>query len=117
MTEETENAESTSGPDRASANSEGEVLAQNDSLIPDLGVLSRVKVTLTVDVGQTQITLRDLIRLSEGSVLELDRLAGDPLEVLANGVPIAKGEVVVVGEKFGVRLGEIVEARRRVKNI
>ncbi|MEM8579204.1 MAG: flagellar motor switch protein FliN [Pseudomonadota bacterium] len=117
MTEETEHATEAAQPQATAHGAEGEILEQADSVIPDLGVLSRVKVTLTVDVGQTQITLRDLIRLNEGSVLELDRLAGDPLEVLANGVPIAKGEVVVVGEKFGVRLGEIVEARRRVKNL
>ena len=94
-----------------------ERLDEQPATIPDLGILSRVKVNLTVEVGQTHLTLRDLIRLGEGSVLELDRLARDTLHVLANGLCIAKGEVVMVGEKFGIRLGEVVEARKRLDNI
>lgn len=95
----------------------GEVIEDRNSPPPELGLLSRVKVGLTVEVGQAQLTLRDLIRLGEGSVVELDRMAGDPLDILANGVRIAKGEVVVVGDKFGIRLGEIVDARRRVEKL
>jgi flagellar motor switch protein FliN/FliY len=55
------------------------------------------------------------LRLSEGSVLELDRLAGDPLDILINGTMIAKGEVVMVGERFGIRFGEIIEPEKRVE--
>ena len=126
MTDETEHAAPpqvqktapTSDTGAATRASTGEVLDnKSDAPIPDLGVLSRVKVSLTVEVGKAKITLGDLLRLGEGSVLELERLAGDPLEVLANGLPIAKGEVVVVGENYGVRLGEIVEARSRVENV
>lgn len=95
----------------------GEVLQDENSRYPDLGLLSRVNVSVTVEVGQTQITLQELIRLNEGSVVELDRIAGDPLDILVNGTAIAKGEVVVVGEKFGIRFGEIVDARQRLENV
>ena len=61
--------------------------------------------------------IRDLLRLNEGSVIELDRLAGDPLDILANGTIIAKGEVVMVGERFGIRFSEIVDPEKRVENI
>jgi flagellar motor switch protein FliN/FliY len=70
---------------------------------------------MTVEVGRSEITIRDLLRLSEGSVLELDRLAGDPLDILINGTMIAKGEVVMVGERFGIRFGEIIEPEKRVE--
>jgi flagellar motor switch protein FliN len=72
---------------------------------------------MTVEVGRSEITIRDLLRLSEGSVLELERLAGDPLDILVNGTKIAKGEVVMVGERFGIRFGEIVEPEKRVESI
>ncbi|MEL6550214.1 MAG: flagellar motor switch protein FliN [Pseudomonadota bacterium] len=84
---------------------------------PDIGLLARVKVNVTVEVGQAQMSLQDLVRLNEGAVVELDRMAGDPLDILANGTKIARGEVVVVGEKFGIRFGEIVEARERLENL
>ena len=70
---------------------------------------------MTVEVVRSEITIRDLLRLSEGSVLELDRLAGDPLDILINGTMIAKGEVVMVGERFGIRFGEIIEPEKRVE--
>ena len=66
--------------------------------IENLRVLENIEVRLTVEVGRTEITIRDLLRLSEGSVVELDRLAGDPLDILINGTMIARGEVVMVGE-------------------
>jgi flagellar motor switch protein FliN/FliY len=83
----------------------------------DLGLLANVRVSMTVEVGNTQITLQDLLRLNEGSVVELDRMAGDPLDILVNGTPIAKGEVVVVGEKFGIRFGDIVDPRQRIETV
>ncbi len=82
-----------------------------------LGMLGNVKVAMTVEVGRTQITLQDLLRLNEGSVVELDRMAGDPLDILVNGTPIAKGEVVVVGEKFGIRFGDIVDPKARFESV
>jgi flagellar motor switch protein FliN/FliY len=83
----------------------------------NLRVLENIDVQMTVEVGRSEITIRDLLRLSEGSILELDRLAGDPLDILINGTMIAKGEVVMVGERFGIRFGEIVEPEKRVESI
>ena len=83
----------------------------------NLRVLENIEVQMTVEVGRSEITIRDLLRLSEGSVMELDRLAGDPLDILVNGTMIAKGEVVMVGERFGIRFGEIVEPEKRVESI
>ena len=61
--------------------------------------------------------IRDLLKLNEGSVVELDRLAGDPLDILANGTTIAKGEVVMVGERFGIRFTEVADPEERVQNL
>ncbi|WP_352232111.1 flagellar motor switch protein FliN [Marivivens sp. LCG002] len=82
-----------------------------------LKLLESIEVKLTVEVGRTELTIRDLLRLSEGSVVELDRLAGDPLDVLVNGTAIAKGEVVVVGERFGIRVAEIIDPEKRAESI
>lgn len=82
-----------------------------------LGMLSSVKLKMTVEVGRTQITIEELLRLSEGAVVELDRMAGDPLDILVNGTPIAKGEVVVIGERFGIRFGDIIDPKERLENL
>ena len=83
----------------------------------NLKVLENIDVRLTVEVGNAEIKIRDLLRLNEGSVIELDRLAGDPLDILVNGTMIAQGEVVMVGERFGVRFSEIVDPEKRVESI
>ena len=83
----------------------------------NLKVLENIDVMLTVEVGRTEITIRDLLRLNEGSVVELDRLAGDPLDIMVNNTKIAKGEVVMVGERFGARFGEIVDPEKRMESI
>ena len=85
--------------------------------VDNLRVLENIDVTLTVEVGQTEIKIRDLLRLNEGSVIELDRLAGDPLDILVNGTIIARGEVVMVGERFGIRFSEIVSPEKRMENL
>ena len=85
--------------------------------IENLRVLENIEVRMTVEVWRTEITIRDLLRLNEGSVVELDRLAGDPLDILINGTMIARGEVVMVGERFGVRFGEIVDLEKRVQGL
>lgn len=84
-------------------------------MVENLKVLENIDVMLTVEVGRTQITIRELLRLNEGSVVELDRLAGDPLDILVNNTKIAKGEIVMVGERFGVRFGEIIDPEQRVE--
>ena len=83
----------------------------------NLRVLENIDVKLTVEVGSAELKIRELLRLNEGSVIELDRLAGDPLDILINGTMIAKGEVVMVGERFGIRFVEIVEPQKRIESV
>ena len=90
---------------------------KDSSAANNLRVLENIDVKLTVEVGNTEIKIRDLLRLNEGSVVELDRLAGEPLDILANGTMIAKGEVVMVGERFGIRLTEVVDPEERFQNL
>lgn len=85
--------------------------------VENLKVLENIDIELTVEVGRAEITIRDLLRLNEGSVIELDRLAGDPLDILVNGTKIARGEVVMIGERFGVRFGEVVEPEKRMESV
>jgi flagellar motor switch protein FliN/FliY len=85
--------------------------------IDNLKVLENIEVKLTVEVGSTELKIRDLLRLNEGSVVELERLAGDPLDILANGVKIAKGEVVMVGERLGKRFTEFTNPENRVQKL
>ena len=87
------------------------------SSLENLRVLENIDVKLTVEVGGAEIKLRDLLRINEGSVIELERLAGDPLDILANGTIIAKGEVVMIGERFGIRFTEVVDPKERVQNL
>ncbi|MDA9159229.1 MAG: flagellar motor switch protein FliN [Paracoccaceae bacterium] len=82
-----------------------------------LKVLENIEVDMSIEVGRTEISIRDLLRLNEGSVVELDRLAGEPLDILINGTMIAKGEVVMVGERFGIRFSEIVDPEKRMETI
>ena len=85
--------------------------------LENLQVLENIDVKLTVEVGGAEIKLRELLRINEGSVIELERLAGDPLDILANGTIIAKGEVVMIGERFGIRFTEVVDPKERVQNL
>ena len=94
-----------------------EAVEPSSAAVNNLRVLENIEVKLTVEVGNTEIAIKDLLRLNEGSVVELDRLAGDPLDILANGTKIAKGEVVMVGEKFGIRFTEVVAPEELVQNL
>ena len=115
MADETENQTDESA---AAANAaEGAAHAPSKVTAENLRVLENVEVQMTVEVGNTEIKIRDLLRLNEGAVIELDRLAGDPLDILVNGTMIAKGEIVMVGERFGVRFTEIVDPEKRVENL
>ena len=87
------------------------------SVSPDVEMILDIPVRLSMEVGNTQISIRELLQLGQGSVIELDRLAGESLDVLVNGTLIAKGEVVVVNEKFGIRLTDIVSPSDRVKRL
>lgn len=86
-------------------------------LNPDLDMILDIPVRLSMEVGNTQISIRDLLQLGQGSVIELDRLAGEPLDVLVNGTLIAHGEVVVVNDKFGIRLTDIITPAERMRKI
>jgi len=76
-----------------------------------------VPVTIAMEIGRTKINIRNLLQLNQGSVVELDRLAGEPMDVLVNGTLVAQGEVVVVNEKFGIRLTDIVSPADRIKKL
>jgi len=83
----------------------------------ELDMILDIPVTISMEIGRTQISIRNLLKLNQGSVVELDRLAGEPLDVLVNGTLIAHGEVVVVNEKFGIRLTDVITAMERVQKL
>ncbi len=83
----------------------------------DLDVLLDIPVTVSLEIGRTKATIRNLLAYSQGSVVELDRLAGEPLDVLVNGTLIAHGEVVVINDKFGVRLTDVISPQERIKKL
>lgn len=80
-------------------------------------VLQNIPVTISVEVGRTSLKIRDLMRLTQGSVVELDRLAGEPLDLLVNNTLVAQGEVVLVNDRYGVRLTSVIPTVDRVKNL
>lgn len=83
----------------------------------NLDLIMDVRLDLTLEVGRTRITVRNLLDLTQGSVVELDKLAGEPLDVLVNGTLVAHGEVVMVNEKFGIRLLDVVSPEKRVESL
>ena len=93
-----------------------EAAAQGDENV-NLDVILDIPVTLAMEIGRTRISIRHLLQLNQGSVVELDRLAGEPLDVLVNGTLIAHGEVVVVNERFGIRLTDVISPQERVKKL
>ncbi|MEJ2575775.1 MAG: flagellar motor switch protein FliN [Gammaproteobacteria bacterium] len=108
------------GPPQA-ARAEFEDL-QDETVPPEhadiqLDAILDVPVTMSMEIGRTRINIRNLLQLNQGSVVELDRLAGEPMDVLVNGTLVAKGEVVVVNEKFGIRLTDIISPSDRVKRL
>jgi flagellar motor switch protein FliN/FliY len=80
-------------------------------------VLQNISVTLSVEVGRAMIKIRDLMRLTQGSVVELDHIAGEPLDLLVNKTVVAQGEVVLVNDRYGIRLTRVVPASERMKNL
>lgn len=83
----------------------------------DLDMVMDIPVTISMEIGRTRISIRNLLQLSQGSVVELDRLAGEPMDVLVNDTLIAHGEVVVVNDKFGIRLTDVISASERIKKL
>lgn len=82
-----------------------------------LDVILDVPVTVSLEIGRTKINIRNLLQLNQGSVVELDRFAGEPMDVLVNGTLVAHGEVVVVNDKFGIRLTDIISPSERVRKL
>ena len=83
----------------------------------NLEVILDIPINISMEIGSTKISIRNLLKLNQGSVVELDRLAGEPLDVRVNGTLIAHGEVVVVNEKYGIRLTDVISAAERIQKL
>lgn len=97
-------------------------LVQDSGFVPgdedvNMEVILDIPVNISMEVGSTKINIRNLLQLNQGSVIELDRMAGEPLDIKVNGTLIAHGEVVVVNEKFGIRLTDVISPAERVKKL
>lgn len=92
----------------------GGAVAEAGQPAANLDVILDIPVMLSMEIGRTSISIQDLLQLARGSVVELDRMAGEPLDVLVNGTLVARGEVVVVNDKFGVRLNDVISPAERV---
>ncbi|UFS56019.1 flagellar motor switch protein FliN [Comamonadaceae bacterium M7527] len=90
---------------------------QDDNGTINADVLENIPVTLSIEVGRAVIKIRDLMRLTQGSVVELDRIAGEPLDLMVNNTAVAQGEVVLVNDRYGIRLTRVVPASERMKNL
>ncbi|MBI2519433.1 MAG: flagellar motor switch protein FliN [Bdellovibrio sp.] len=91
--------------------------ALNKLKVQNLDFILDIPLKVTVELGRTSVMVKDLLQLGQGSVLELDKLAGEPLEILVNGKLVAKGEVVVVNEKFGIRLVDVISPIERIEKL
>ena len=89
----------------------------NTGMMNELDMILDIPVKLTVELGRTKITIKNLLQLAHGSVVELDAMAGEPMDVLVNGTLIAQGEVVVVNDKFGIRLTDIITPSERMRKL
>ncbi|GHD76846.1 flagellar motor switch protein FliN [Vogesella fluminis] len=90
---------------------------QSQAVPQNLDMILDIPVQLTVELGRTKIAIRNLLQLAQGSVVELDGLAGEPMDVLVNGCLIAQGEVVVVNDRFGIRLTDIITPAERIRRL
>lgn len=91
--------------------------ALNKLKVQNLDFILDIPLQVSVELGRAKVVIKDLLQLGQGSVLELDKLAGEPLEVLVNGKLVARGEVVVVNEKFGIRLTDIISPLERIETL
>ena len=106
-----------STPEALQAAAERGPLDSIDGQDVNLDMILDVPVTLAMEVGRTRISIRNLLQLNQGSVVELDRAAGEPLDVFVNGTLVAHGEVVVINEKFGIRLTDVISPAERVRKL
>lgn len=88
-----------------------------NGILNELDMILDIPVQMTVELGRTKITIKNLLQLAHGSVVELDAMAGEPMDVLVNGTLIAQGEVVVVNDKFGIRLTDVVTPSERIRKL
>ncbi len=91
--------------------------AKEGETLPNLSLLLDIPLEITAELGRTRMLINDLLQLGQGSVIELNKLAGEPLEILVNQKLIARGEVVVVNEKFGIRLTDVISPMERIKQL
>ncbi len=96
---------------------DGEDVSDENLEEVNLNVILDVPVVISMEIGRTNISIRNLLQLNQGSVVELERFAGEPLDVLVNGMLIAHGEVVVINDKFGIRLTDVISPSERVKRL
>ena len=91
--------------------------SHNDAPIQDINMVLDIPVLLSVELGRTKVLIKHILQLGQGSVVELDAMAGEPMDVLVNGYLIAQGEVVVVNDKFGIRLTDVVTPSERLRRV
>ena len=97
--------------------SSGSANGSSDAPMRDINMVLDIPVQLSVELGRTKVSIKHILQLGQGSVVELDALAGEPMDVLVNGYLIAQGEVVVVNDKFGIRLTDVVTPSERLRRI
>jgi flagellar motor switch protein FliN/FliY len=113
----TNNTEDDSTPQEDAALSTGNGALTEDEDFQNIDLVMDIPVTLSMELGRTRISIRELLKLKSGSVVELPKMADEPMDVLVNGTLVARGEAVVVEEKFGIRLTDVVSPMERVKNL
>jgi flagellar motor switch protein FliN len=113
---ESDHASSTGGPQKLGEASAGGNSAAAGSSV-NMEFLLDISLDLTVELGRTKMLINDMLKLGQGSVIELSKLAGESLDILANQKPIARGEVVVVNDKYGVRLTEVISPMERIERL
>ena len=114
---EFENEENTEGGAEATASPEKAPEGTDAKQSMNREVIQNIPITMAIEVGRASLEIRDLMRLTQGSVVELDRLAGEPLDIVVNDTVVAQGEVVLVNDRYGVRLTKVVSAADRIKNL
>jgi len=112
-----EQADATKPAKSADSDSDSYMMSMGPKDKVDLDVVMDVPVTIALELGRAKISIRTLLSYTQGSIVELDRLAGEPMDILVNGMLIAHGEVVVVNDKFGVRLTDVVSPLERIKKL
>lgn len=95
----------------------GNLKQENMGNISNMDMILDIPITISVEIGRTRMMVKDLLQLSQGAVVELEKLAGEPMEILVNGRLIARGEAVVVNEKFGIKLTDIVSPTERINKL